>query len=195
MSLNGTKRKWFLKRQYFEKLIDSKIRKVKFNIRKTDRKNKIKNGVHFVMTYHPLLDSPNGIIRKYLYLLNMDEKFKEVFSSQPAVPFRSARKLSSYLVWAKLYPLERRMKSYKCRCNRCQFCRSIPETDMFICNNNQRSSKISHSLDCNEKCLIYLLTCNCCQKQYVGQTVDIFRNRWNNYKDNARKFDRGEHCM
>ena len=38
-------------------------------------------------------------------------------------------------------------------------------------------------------------TCNCCQKQYSGQTVDIFKNRWNNYKDNARKFDRGEHCM
>ena len=32
-------------------------------------------------------------------------------------------------------------------------------------------------------------------KQYVGQTADIFRNRWNNYKDNARMFDRGEHCM
>ena len=43
--------------------------------------------------------------------------------------------------------------------------------------------------------LIYLLTCNCCQKQYVGQTVEIFRNRWNNYKENARKFDRGEHFV
>ena len=39
--------------------------------------------------------------------------------------------------------------------------------------------------------MIYLLTCNCCQKQYV----DIFRHRWNNYKDNARKVDRGKHCM
>ena len=51
--------------------------------------------------------------------------------------------------------------------------------------------KIHRSFDCNGKCLIYLLTCNCCQKQYVGQTVDIFRNSWNNYKNNARKFDRG----
>ena len=66
---------------------------------------------------------------------------------------------------------------------------------MFICNNDQRSYEINHSFGCNEKYLIYLLTCNCCQKQYVGQTVDIFRNRWNNYKDNARKFDRREHCI
>ena len=39
------------------------------------------------------------------------------------------------------------------------------------------------------------LTCSCCQKQYLGQTVDIFKNKWNNYKDNTRNSYRGEHCM
>ena len=104
-------RSWFVKREYPEKLIDSEIRKVKFNIRETNRKNKSKNGVPFIVTYHPLLNSLYGIIRKNLYLLNMDQKVKEVFSSQLMVSFRSARKLSSYLVPAKLYPLERRVGS------------------------------------------------------------------------------------
>ena len=108
--------------------------------------------------------------------------------------FFSARKLSSYLVRVKLYLLEKRVGSYKYRCYRCQVCRNITETGTFIRNNDQRSYKINHSFDCNEKRLIYLLTCNSCQNQYVGQTVDIFRNRWNNYKDNARTFDRDEHC-
>ena len=40
-----------------------------------------------------------------------------------------------------------------------------------------------------------MITCNRFLKQYVGQKVDKFRNRWNNYKDNARKFERGEHWM
>ena len=66
---------------------------------------------------------------------------------------------------------------------------------MFICTNDQRTYKLSHSFDSSEKCLIYVLTCNCCHKQYIGQLVDIFRNRWNNYKDNVRKFNRGENCM
>ena len=43
--------------------------------------------------------------------------------------------------------------------------------------------------------LVYLLTCSCCKKQYVGQTVDEFRFRWNNYKNNGRKHQRGETCM
>ena len=54
---------------------------------------------------------------------------------------------------------------------------------------------INHKFNCNGKCLVYLLTCNCCKKEYVGQTVDEFRFRWNNYKSNCRKHQRGETCM
>ena len=89
-------RSWFVKREYPEKLIDSEITKVKFNIREINRKNESKNGVPFIITYHPLLNFVYGIIRKNLYLLNMDQKVKAVFSSQPMVSFRSARKLNSY---------------------------------------------------------------------------------------------------
>ena len=32
-------------------------------------------------------------------------------------------------------------------------------------------------------------------EQYVGGTTDTFRLRWNNYKDNDRKFQRNESCM
>ena len=48
---------------------------------------------------------------------------------------------------------------------------------------------------CNDKRLVYLSTCNCCKKQYVGQTVDEFRFRWNNYKSNCRKHQRGKTCI
>ena len=66
---------------------------------------------------------------------------------------------------------------------------------MFTCSNDQTTYKINRKFDCHEKCLVYLITCNKCLKQYVGQTVDILRSRWNNYKDNSTKFDRGEDCM
>ena len=47
--------------------------------------------------------------------------------------------------------------------------------------------KINHNFNCNSKCLIYLLSCKTCGKQYTGKTVDKFRSRWNNYKTDARK--------
>ena len=137
-------RSWFVKREYSEKLIDSEITKVKFNIKETNRMNKRKNGVSFiVVTYHPLLNYLYSIIGKSQYLLNMGQKIKEVFNSQPMVFFRNARNL----VPKKLYPLERRVGSYKYDCSRCQVCHSVTETDIFICNKDQRSYKINHSFD------------------------------------------------
>ena len=70
-------------------------------------------------------------------------------------------------------------------------CKNVLETDTFTCSNDQITCKINHKFDCNGKCLVYLITCNKCLKQYIGQTVDIFRSRWNN----SSNFDRGEYCM
>ena len=39
------------------------------------------------------------------------------------------------------------------------------------------------------------MPCNKCLKHYVGQTLNMFRLRWNNYKDYSRKFGSGEDCM
>ena len=63
------------------------------------------------MTYHPKLKSINKIILKYLDLPYMDKEVKRVFTPKLVISFRSARKLSSYLVTAKLYPTERTVGS------------------------------------------------------------------------------------
>ena len=47
------------------------------------------------------------MINQNIYLLNMNEESMKEFSPQPMISFRSPRKISSYLVRAKLYPLER----------------------------------------------------------------------------------------
>ena len=74
-------------------------------------------------------------------------------------------------------------------------CKYITETDTFTSTVTGKTFKINHSFDCNGKCLVYLMTCNKCKKQYTGQTRDQFRSRWNNYKSKSRSFDRIEQCM
>ena len=90
------------------------------------------------------------------------------------VSYRSARKLSSYLVCAKLYPLERKRGSYKCGNLRCLVCNNIAEIDTFTSTVTGESIKINHVCS-NDKCIIYILTCKVCKKQYTGKTVDRFR--------------------
>ena len=125
----------------------------------------------------------------------MDQEVKRPFTTQPMVSYRSVHKLNSYLVRAKLYPIEGKVGSCKCKGKCCKVCENILETDTFTCSDDQTTYKINHKFDCNENFLVYQLTCSKCLKQHVGKTVDMSRSRWNNYKDNSRKFDRGEDCV
>ena len=125
----------------------------------------------------------------------MDEEIRKTFSPGPMVSFRSARKLSIYLVRAKLYLLQRKVRSSKCCKRRCEVYNNVADTSTFSSTVTGDTFKINHSLNCDDKCLIYLMTCKQCNKQYTGETTDLFRNRWNNYKDDARKFDRKKSFM
>ena len=58
-------------------------------------------------------------------------KLKGCLPPKPMISFRSARKLSSYLVRAKLYPTERTVGSYKCGGKCCEVCINVNETSTF----------------------------------------------------------------
>ena len=73
-------------------------------------------------------------------------------------------------------------------------CLNIQGTDTFTSTITGESFKINHKFNCDDNCLIHLLTCKCCGKQYVGQTNDEFRLRWNNYKSNDTKNAWNEAC-
>ena len=94
----------------------------------------------------------------------MDQEVKKVFTPKPMVSFRSARKLSSYLGGAKLYPLKRKVGSFECKGKGCQVCSNVNETNSFTSSVAKEEYKVNHCFCCNKKCLIYLLTCKVCLK-------------------------------
>ena len=186
---------WFLKRGYLERIIDYEIEKVNFHENKKKSGINKRKGVHFVVTYHPKLKNPNKIIKGNPYLLYKNDEVKKTLTPSPMISFRSSSKISSYIVRAKLYPLERTVGSSKCGKKRGEVCDVISETDTFSSTVTGKSFKINHKFNCNDKCLVYLATCKICNKQYTGQTTDSFRSTWNKYKSKSRKFDRNEKCM
>ena len=99
------------------------------------------------------------------------------FSQQsgPMVSFRSARKLSSYLVRAKLDSLQRKVGYSKCGKRRCEVCNNVTGATIFSGTVTGDTFKINHGLNCD---VSYLVAC----KQYTGETTDKFYNKWNNYK-------------
>ena len=111
------------------------------------------------------------------------------------VSFRSSRKLSSYLVRAKLYPPKGVVGSFKCNKPRCLVCVNVTETNTSTSTVTSKTYKINLKFDCDEHFLVYLLICKHCSIRYVGQTVADFHCRWNNYKDNYRKHSCNDDCM
>ena len=186
---------WFLKRGYPENIVEQELGRVE-SFESSRRANKKDKCVCLVATYHPLLQSIGRIFHRHLDLLYTDQEVERVFTPGPMASFRSAWKISSYLVRAKLYPSERRVGSFKCGGRHCQVYFNVTETETFTSTSTNQTYKINHEFNCNETSLIYLLTCSkiCC-KQYVGQTVDILCSRWNNYKNNDRKYLVGVPCV
>ena len=150
-----------------------------------------------VATYHPLLQNIGKIFHRHLDLLYTDQEVERVFTPGPMASFRSAPKISSYLVQAKLYPLERHVGSFKCGGRHCQVCLNVTQTETFTSTSTNQTYKINHEFNCNGSSLIYLLMCKIYRRQHVhvAQRVDIFRSRWNNYKSNDRKYLIGHPCM
>ena len=122
--------------------------------------SKTQKGIPLLATYHPLLKQPSSIVNNNTYLFYMDQEIKRTFTPKPMFSYWSARKFGSYLVRAKLYPIERKVGSCKYNGKRCEVCKNVLETDTFICNNDETTYKINHKVECDEKCLVYLIACN-----------------------------------
>ena len=106
------------------------MNKVKFNV-DNKRSNNTKERDTFFVTIQPELMVLQNMINRHLYLLYMNDEVKRVFTPKPMVSFRSFRKISSHLVRAKLFPIERTVGSFRCGSKRCEVCKYITETDTF----------------------------------------------------------------
>ena len=112
---------WFRKMGYPDYLIKELVEKA-LRLTPSDENNSKKvNGVSLVVTYNPAFKNLFQVMRN-LQLLYADEEVKKAFSLAPFVSFRSTRNLKSYLVRSKIYPLERKVGSEKCKSKRCLVC-------------------------------------------------------------------------
>ena len=74
----------------------------------------------------------------------------------------------SHLVHSKLHSLKQTTGSYKCNTPLYQVGKNVKECYEFSSHVTEEIFKINHCFDCNSKCLIYLMSCKECAKQYVG---------------------------
>ena len=153
----GNLKTWFGKRGYRYYLIKEQVEKALRPTPSEENNSKKVNGVSLVVTYNPAFKNLFQMIRRNLQLLYADEQVRKVFSPAPFVSFISTRNLKIYLVKSEIYSLERKVGSEKCKSKRCLVCSNVSEMDVFQSFQTKKQYKINHQLNCNDKCLIYLL--------------------------------------
>jgi hypothetical protein len=64
-----------------------------------------------------------------------------------------------------------------CHGNRCKCCSSMEETTTFRSEHYNKTFKVVQNSDCTSSNVIYLITCQICKLQYVGETGNSLRQR------------------
>ena len=122
---------WFRKREHPHYLTKKQVEKAPRLTPSDENNSKKVNGLSLVVTYNPAFKNLLQVIRKNLQLFYADELVRKVFSPAPFASFKSTRNLKSYLVRSKIYPLERKVGSEKCKSKCCLACLNVSETDVF----------------------------------------------------------------
>ena len=147
-----------------------------------------------VLTYHPALSKKvHQIIKGNHCILSLGHGHKELFPQVPMVAFRKSKSLKDILVRAIVKSQSPEVNICG-GCNGrsdCQVCRIMINSDTFSSRDKSRTFNLRKgTFNCNSSDVVYLLTCNTCEKQYVGSTITKFRERYNNYKSKFRAYFR-----
>lgn len=144
--------------------------------------------INLTVSFGSNIPKVNNILKRHYSILTQSDRMKEIFHEPPRVAYRRARSLQDDLVNSKINkPVEIPKGCHPCNGRRCQICKLMQCTQTLKSTNSNFFIKINADLDCNSSNVIYVIQCNTCQAQYVGQTKSSFRIRFNNHKSDVLK--------
>ena len=182
---------YLLKRGYNRNLVTKQIQRATDIPRRlalqTKDVNKNKR-VPFITTFNPSLPHISNIIKRHFHLLLSSNRCKTVFQQLPVVAFRRSPNLRDLLVKAKLpsnltnpHP-QLPSGSFRCgkNCATCPYITDGLTTYTFLSTGETRH--IQSNLTCDTQNLIYMIQCNRCNLQYIGETKRRLKDRFNEHR-------------
>ena len=144
-----------------------------------------KKRVPLVITHNPANPNLKQIIDKHWHLLQLCSK-KDAFKEKPIIAYKRTKNMGDLLVRAKCtkeattIPTQNpNIKPCKTPWN-CAYCPK-KDTQTFKSTITGRCYK-RPPYTCNTRNVVYLITCNLCGKQYVGETYRAFRVRMSEHE-------------
>lgn len=179
-----------LSRDYKPKMIDSAIERARNvprdqALKKVSKEKATKRPV-FVIHFDPRLPSISEIVRKHWRTMTKDPRLKEIFPVPPMVAYKRPKNIRDTLIRSKVPKAAQTRSKRKTagmrKCNKCGVCSYIKEGKTVQATANSYKVDINSSVDCSSKNVIYMLGCNKCPQQYIGETERMLRDRFTEHK-------------
>ena len=192
-----------LSRRYNKNVVNSAIERA-LRVERSEALKKVtkkKNDrVMFTVTFNPRLPSISNIVNKHYKTMTMDLRMKKMFPSPPMIAFRQPGNLKKTLCRAKLPP-KRVYRAQRTLCgtqpcnNWCKMCPHTIPGKNIVSHKTKEKVATKGLFNCNTQGVIYLLSCEKCHIQYIGQSgrriMERVREHLNSIDNN--KGSVGEH--
>ena len=151
----------------------------------------IERGVYFIVQYHPGLPDIKGTLRNFFaYPLHFRTQEHGVLSPSSCFVLPTKKPFSTIIKLQE--PQKEAIQSKPCQGNRCQLCTAVVSASCVTSSSNGRTFHCrNQGMNCNTKLAVYVIMCDACGMQYVGQTNNI-RSRMNGHKSDYRRFLNGD---
>lgn len=196
-------REILLQRQYPISLINNGIERAKAidieELRTTKSKTEEKI-IPYVSTHNPRNVETYNIIYQNLPFLHQDPRMKRALADQKIIKSkRQPRSLKKILTSARIQSGNNSQTPTVKKCGRsnCGICNNINEGSEFRFKDGQ-IFKVKHYFTCASENVIYIITCNGCGENYIGQTGMSLRKRMTVHRQqiknpNYRQIQLSEH--
>ena len=124
------------------------------------------------------------ITKNFLPVLHASSHLKKAIPEQPVVAFKRPKNLRDFLVHAKLKPtqLSPAQGTTACGSSRCLTCQHVKKGTSIRSTSTGQSFRVRATATCKTEHVIYLIECNLCNKQYVGETKNPLHIRLNGHR-------------
>ncbi len=142
-------------------------------------KDKDDNTSFLVTTYNPTNPHFIEILNRHKPILESSTYRQHIANLQIKVGSRRNKNLKDLLAKAKIpmprdivqgNPHHHSLRHSKCQSNGCRYCPKFDSVEQINSHITKRKYTWIQKVDCKSNNLVYLLTCNVCGQQYVGET-------------------------
>ncbi|GAB1599900.1 uncharacterized protein LOC115230173 [Argonauta hians] len=179
-----------IERQYPTTLIQNAITRAQSidtsELRTTRRNQDQPKHISFISTHNPRNTEAFNIINQNIPYLKRDPRLRDILNKHTLIKCkRQPKSLKGLLTSAKIPNRNNNYSVTKCHRPNCGICNFLIESPTY----NFKSGKtfhIKHNFSCTSSNLIYLIRCNGCLEEYIGQTSLTLRKRFTVHRQQIR---------